>query len=598
MSTISASTTSTTAFKITTDTTGALVFQTGSSPTTAVTFDGSQNVGLGVTPSAWGSYSGAMDLKGGAALGGYNNSTALFNNSYYNGTNYIYKASTSAAFYQMAGNVHQWYIASSGTAGGTITFTQAMTLNASGNLGVGTTSPNKVGFDSNARVLTTYGAQRGFLELGSDAAINNDILGGLCFVSSTTNKGYIYCQLDGSANGSLSFGTNNTERMRLDSSGNLGLGVTPSAWGGSVFKVFQLGGGGGNLSAVSAGGDEQIQLVSNAYYDGSAYKYVVSAHSSRYIQNNSTHIWDIAGSGTAGGTITYTSAMTLDASGRLGVGTTSPSSPLHVSYDSEGLLRLNRATTTTGAAFIVMTNGGGNYYIGPDSSAGNRGFASGGAAYGLVMTTESANPVLFGTNNIERARIDTSGNVLVNMTSAPINSSRGLYVGGLISPTSNYAPSSNIGGQIAFAGAQGSPVCGRVYMGDNTGWQWEWGPYGGSGWVRRFYFTDAGSAYSTTGTWGTISDATLKENIVDATPKLAELMQLRVRNFNFISEPGVKQLGFVAQEVEQVFPRLVDTTRPDENGNSTKAVKTTVLIPMLVKAIQELNERLEALEAK
>jgi hypothetical protein len=84
-----------------------------------------------------------MDLKGGGALGAFNSSTALFNNSFYNGTNYIYKASTSAAFYQMAGNVHQWYQAGSGTAGNAITFTQAMTLDASGNLLLNTTNTSQ-----------------------------------------------------------------------------------------------------------------------------------------------------------------------------------------------------------------------------------------------------------------------------------------------------------------------------------------------------------------------------------------------------------------------------------------------------------------------
>jgi len=579
MSTISASTTSTTAFKITTDTTGALVFQTGASPTTAVTIDASQNVGIGTSSPATPLHIYASTQEQ-VRLG--RNSTA--SSAYLT----FFANNASSAQVQYAGILGDVVSSTAGSHGGALLFyttgsgtsAERARINSNGNFGIGTTSPNRIGFDSNARVLTTYGPQRGFLELGSDAAINNDILGGLCFVSSTTNKGYIYCQLDGSANGSLSFGTNNTERMRLDASGNLGLGVTPSAWGGSVFKVFQLGGGGGNLSAVSAGGDEQIQLVSNAYYDGSAYKYVVSAHSSRYIQNNSTHIWDIAGSGTAGGTITYTSAMTLDASGNLGVGTTSINAKLVV-YQNSGdsvPMRVRSPSSTTGSTIGYSDGNSTNDYAVRAGAIGT--------SFGMW------------TADTERARIDSSGNVLVNMTSAPINSSRGLYVGGLISPTSNFSPSSNIGGQIAFAGAQGSPVCGRVYMGDNTGWQWEWGPYGGSGWVRRFYFTDQGAAYSTTGTWGTISDATLKENITDATPKLAELMQLRVRNFNFISEPGVKQLGFVAQEVEQIFPRLVDTTRPDENGNSTKAVKTTVLIPMLVKAIQELNERLEALEAK
>jgi hypothetical protein len=246
---------------------------------TALVFDGT-NLGLGVTPSAWGSYSGALDLKGGGGLGAFNNSTALFNNSYYNGTNYIYKASTGAAYYQMAGNAHQWYNAASGTAGNTVSFTQAMTL---------------------------------------------------------------------------------------DASGNLGLGVTPSAWGGGVFKVIQLGGGGSNISATS-GADEQMQIVSNAYYDGSAYKYVIGAHSSRYVQNNGAHQWDTAGSGTAGNAITFTQAMTLDASGRLGVGTTSPASKLSV-YGGVGVG--SSATADT----VVQKNiaGTGSYSLWVTSGAGVTG---------------------------------------------------------------------------------------------------------------------------------------------------------------------------------------------------------------------------------
>ena len=118
-------------------------------------------------------------------------------------------------------------------------------------------------------------------------------------------------------------------------------------------------------------------------------------------------------------------------------------------------------------------------------------------------------------------------------------------------------------------------------------------------------FRSGGAAFNSTGTWGTISDARLKENIANATPKLGGLMQLRVVNYNLKADPDVKQLGFIAQEVEKVFPGLVESLKDDGEGGNYKAVKTTVLIPMLVKAIQEqqtiitaLTARVEALEAK
>jgi hypothetical protein len=112
--------------------------------------------------------------------------------------------------------------------------------------------------------------------------------------------------------------------------------------------------------------------------------------------------------------------MTLDSSGNLGIGTTTPQAILDVSRDAEILIQA-QCTGATGAGFLRFKNGGGNYYMGPDSSTGNRGFATGGAAYGLVISTESANPICFGTTNTERARIDSSGNLLVGVATANAN---------------------------------------------------------------------------------------------------------------------------------------------------------------------------------
>jgi len=106
----------------------------------AMRIDSSGNLGLGVTPSAWGTYSGIIDLKGNGSVAAFNQSVLMAANAYYNGTNFIYKATTSAGYYQIAGNQFQWYNAASGTAGNTISFTQAMTLDASGNLLVGKTT--------------------------------------------------------------------------------------------------------------------------------------------------------------------------------------------------------------------------------------------------------------------------------------------------------------------------------------------------------------------------------------------------------------------------------------------------------------------------
>jgi hypothetical protein len=114
--------------------------------------------------------------------------------------------------------------------------------------------------------------------------------------------------------------------------------------------------------------------------------------------------------------------------------------------------------------------------------------------------------------------------------------------------------------------------------------------------------TTGGALYNSTGTYGTISDAKLKENIVDAKPKLANLMQVRVVNYNKIGETK-KELGVIAQELETIFPALIDEIEDkDKDGNSlgttTKHVKYSIFVPMLIKAMQEQQAIIESLKAR
>ena len=94
--------------------------------------------------------------------------------------------------------------------------------------------------------------------------------------------------------------------------------------------------------------------------------------------------------------------------------------------------------------------------------------------------------------------------------------------------------------------------------------------------------------------YGQYSDENIKENIVPATDKLEEVKQLQVKNFNLIGD-DFKQIGLIAQDVEQIFPSLVkNTTTPD--GTEVKSLKYSVLVPILIKAIQELEARVAQLE--
>tara|TARA_R100000734_G_C3284633_1_gene77572 strand:- start:33 stop:869 length:837 start_codon:yes stop_codon:yes gene_type:complete len=127
--------------------------------------------------------------------------------------------------------------------------------------------------------------------------------------------------------------------------------------------------------------------------------------------------------------------------------------------------------------------------------------------------------------------------------------------------------------------------------------------YFDDGTQQRYYVTSAGAVYGN-GTYGTISDIKLKENIIDATPKLDDINKLKVRNFNFKDKPEEKHIGFIAQELEEVFPKAIENTQDrDDDGkfipdSYTKTIKSSILIPMLVKSIQELKAEIELLKNK
>jgi len=109
--------------------------------------------------------------------------------------------------------------------------------------------------------------------------------------------------------------------------------------------------------------------------------------------------------------------------------------------------------------------------------------------------------------------------------------------------------------------------------------------------------TNTGAMYNLTGTYGTISDSRIKENIVPARNYLDSLCQLNVVNYNLVNNPQ-KMLGFVAQQVETVMPGLIETSQNDYyNIADFKSVKTSVMVPMLVQAIQELKAEIDALKA-
>lgn len=162
-------------------------------------------------------------------------------------------------------------------------------------------------------------------------------------------------EMGASSNHNLGLITNNTTQAILDTSGNLGLGVTPSAWGSS-FKALQVGLT-GHFAAQTAG--EQIALSSNAY-NNSGWKYQISGNTAElYLQDTGAHKWYTAPSGTAGNAITFTQAMTLDASGNLLVGATTGNFRLLAKRSTAGTVVgiWNTAEEATQIAFHNIAGG-------------------------------------------------------------------------------------------------------------------------------------------------------------------------------------------------------------------------------------------------
>ena len=121
---------------------------------------------------------------------------------------------------------------------------------------------------------------------------------------------------------------------------------------------------------------------------------------------------------------------------------------------------------------------------------------------------------------------------------------------------------------------------------------------------KVLYILADGSLYYLTGR-GAISDARLKENIVDASPKLQDLLKVRIVDYNLKANSNKKYIGVVAQELEELFPSLVQTEDGPSDKETYKSVKYSCFNVMLIKALQEQQEiinnltlRLERLKDK
>ena len=218
-------------------------------------------------------------------------------------------------------------------AADTIAFTEggveSMRIDSSGNLGIGLTSLTQRfqverSWDGSTWTKISNGNSTSGAAAGVLLSTDQGDAGALSQNSSNAAYGTAAnaVRLRNLLNAPITLETNSTERMRLDSSGNLGLGVTPSATASGV-KSFEMQGVGSGL--VSFGSVDTV-VTAGAFYSATGWKYAVSSQAvSYYYQQEGKHQWFNAPSGTAGNLFTATQAMTLDSSGNLLVGKTASS---------------------------------------------------------------------------------------------------------------------------------------------------------------------------------------------------------------------------------------------------------------------------------
>ena len=392
-----------------------------------------------------------------------------------------------------------------------------VTTDASGNVGIGTSSP--VSF-ATYTALTVNGTN-------SDLELTR---GGSRHFALITSSGAT--DITNVANVPLTFGTNATEKMRIEAGGNVGIGTASPA---STAKLTVQGGG--------ANGTGGTRLLSDTLYaNGANYE----AYGRRQDANGSGGFAPgvlLARVNTAPAAITST--MNL---GRVAFGGSYDGTDANVVYGAQIAGYSSGTYSASSAATDIV------FFTTPSGTAG--GTTSGTANFGS-----------------ERMRLDSSGNLMVGTASVGYTSK--LAVNGGIE---TYATQFNIV--------------------SNSGATFEWVLRTGS--TQSFYVNNASvvATLSTTGVWTNASDARYKENIVESGYGLSTVMALKPRAYNLIGQADKPQIGFIAQEVLDVLPEVVDSTYNSITEEDRYTLSYGQISAVLVKAIQELKAEVDSLKAQ
>jgi hypothetical protein len=349
----------------------------------------------------------------------------------------------------------------------------------------------------------------------------------------------------------MTFYTNGSERVRVDTSGRVGIGTSSP---GQKLSVT------GNIAAgdTSSTADGFVDITGDNTGSVRITRTGTGATDSSMVFSTTFS--------------TLQERMRITSSGNVGIGTSSPNDRL--------------AVHGTGNVFLAGNNGTVNSIFGASSGS-----------VGLFGTTTN-HDLVFYVNNTERARLTAAGELLIGTTTSA----------GKLTVTT----SSGQGGHFSTSGGSGFPVLASVNFASSTAIAGvRVVKYDNNTTTSQVFVQFAVNQDSTnsgqinanganTAAFGTYSDARLKERVIDLPSQLANILALRPVEFDYIqSEGGGHQIGFIAQEMEQIYPDVVGE-RADGMKTITAWSKTEA---RLVKAIQEqqaiieqLTQRIAALE--
>ena len=255
-----------------------------------------------------------------------------------------------------------------------------------------------------------------------------------------------------------------------------------------------------------------------------------------------------------------TTAVTIDTSQNVGIGTTSPTGKLDV---VSGSSLVGRFYNNAGRGQVIVDGATDSSFVMRRNGIQIGWIQSDGSGSEINTGTNAAHPYCFYTNNTERMRIDSGGSLIMASSAGYL---------GLATNQTMRVPST---GGIGYVGNINSSTVFQI----------------------AYNSTSAGVQLSSGATsWGTFSDSRLKNITGTYTNALNDIAQIQPVKFTWKSDEDSKpQVGVIAQSIQNVVPEAVDSTTIEMDGTEKYlTVRYTELIPLMIASIQELNAKVEA----